>query len=57
MFGVMLFLSTVFLSICFAANRSEVEWHLKLNLEKYLEFATKRQVMSLITFFNLMMFC
>jgi hypothetical protein len=30
--------------------------NLKLQLEKYMEF-TKRQVVSLITFFNLIMFC
>jgi hypothetical protein len=55
-FSVMLFLPITYLTI-YARNRSEVMRNLKIQLEKYLEFAPKRQVMSLITFFDLIMFC
>jgi hypothetical protein len=41
MFGVMLFLNIVCLSICFVANRSEVTRNLKLQFEKYLELYQK----------------
>jgi hypothetical protein len=55
MFGVMLFLSIPCLSVYIATNRSEVTRNLKPNLEKYLELHPKRQVVSLITFFDLIM--
>jgi hypothetical protein len=52
----MLFLSILCLFVCIATSRSEVTRDLKTKLEKYLELHPKRQVVSLITFFNPIMF-
>jgi hypothetical protein len=56
MFGVMLFLPILCLSICIAMNRSEVTSHLKTNLVKYLGISSLRQVVPLITLLYLIMF-
>jgi hypothetical protein len=55
MLGVMLFLYIPCLSVCIVTHRSEVTRNLKTNLVEYL--VSKRQVVSLITFFDLIMFC
>jgi hypothetical protein len=52
----MLFLPILYLSICIATGRSEVTRNLKPKLEEVPDVAPKKQVMSLITFSDLIMF-
>jgi hypothetical protein len=56
MLGVMLFVSIICLFACIATSRSGVTKNLKPKQGKVSGIASKRQVVSLITFVDLMMF-
>jgi hypothetical protein len=55
MFWCNVIIAIICLFVRTATSRNEVTRNLKTKLEKYLEFAPKRQVVSLITFFDLIM--
>jgi hypothetical protein len=56
MFGVMLGVSIICLFACIAMSTGEVTRNLKSNFGETPRIASKRQVVSLITFFDLIIF-